>query len=83
MEHPIRVASRLEYLMGTSTVYLNDMIYINRLHKAIRKEEERVHKEITAKREGTEKTRVKKLVLEGKMAPPPGMEDLLTHPVFK
>jgi hypothetical protein len=83
VEQPVRVAVRLEYLMGNKTAYLNDINYVHRLYQAITNEEERIHNQITALREEREKTRVRKLVLDGKMDPPPGMEDLKEHPIFK
>ncbi|CAG7838141.1 unnamed protein product [Allacma fusca] len=83
VEQPVRVAVRLEYLMGNKTAYLNDINYVHRLYQAITNEEERIHNQITAMREEREKTRVRKLVLDGNMDPPPGMEELREHPIFK
>jgi len=65
VEFPPRVTVRLEYLMRSSKVRLNDREYMERLYQGLIEEEVKNMDHVHEMREKAEQERVKKLVIEG------------------
>jgi hypothetical protein len=73
----------MQYLMHSTKVLLNEPEFIDDLYDKLIHEESKQLRDQSRMRELAEKNRVKKLVIQGDMIPPPDMEYLYDHPVFK
>ncbi len=83
-EFPNRVVVRLEYLMQSTKVRLNDKHYMDDFYAKLLEEERRALRKATRQREKHEQNRMKKLIIEGiDKDIPPEMEYLHSHPVFR
>jgi len=83
VDHPNRVSVRMEYLMQTTKARVNDREFMNTLYQRLVAEENKDLAGQTRVREWMEKDRVKNLVVNGKMDPPPDMKELEHHPVYR
>jgi hypothetical protein len=83
VDFPNRVSVRMEYLMQTTTVRLNDREFMDKLYSKLIEEEGKNLTKTSQIREKQEQNRVKALVIEGLMPPPEDMEYLNDHPVFR
>jgi len=83
VEQPNRVAVRLELLMDTAEVRLNDKEYMRKLYSKLVEDESLKMKHYLKDRVTNERERVKDLVVNGKMEPPEDLHYLYKHPVFR
>lgn len=83
-EFPNRVVVRLEYLMQSTKVRLNDKHYMDDFYGKLMEEETRALRKATRQREKHEQNRMKRLIIEGiDKEIPPEMDYLHSHPVFR
>ncbi|CAL8088529.1 unnamed protein product [Orchesella dallaii] len=83
-ETPNRVVIRLEYLMQTTKVRLNDRHYMDDFYAKLLEEETRCLNRVTKAREQAEQNRMKKLIIDGLMTDIPlELSYLHRHPVFR
>lgn len=83
-EFPNRVVVRLEYLMQSTKVRLNDKHYMDDFYAKLVEEERRALRKAVKQREKLEQNRMKKLIIDGiDKEIPPEMDYLHSHPVFR